>query len=804
MKAHQLWLIAGVAIFFAIVSVLVFFAPQVGFIGKVAGVPDQCGLVAPDNLIARWSGDNTAEDVVGTHDGSYDVPRYSLGKVGNAFDLNNDYVTVPWSDDLRPMRAWSLGMWVKVRGSGEQALASHTTGFREGWFLLADAQGISLYFHIGAETFWRTVRTTTSHGSWVHYMATYDGVTMRTYLNGIPSSQLPVNTQANGIWLDSGNPDNFYIGHIPAGRWATELPAYDTNSLIDEVSVFNRRLSAQEVNNIYYTGSAGMNVCLSSETPAPCPPCSSSQLCVAAVCRDVTCVSGSDCPLTQDCVSGICQVKLSQLGEPCTDNSNCADGLTCYDKVGIPWLCQLTATVDSDGDGVIWDYDNCPDVPNADQTDTDGDGVGDVCDLQTCGNGIKEGSENCDGANFGSVSCAGDGAEFGGEVSCTSTCQVDYSDCKYCEPNALSCSGNVLTVCGASDDGWILQDNDVSCPTGQYCSEGACVSDTDGDQIIDTLDNCVDDMNFVQADSDGDGVGDVCDNCLNDPNPSQNDGDDDGTGDACELTCTPDACVGLCNLITDVCDEQLSIVDPSADLQIPEGPYTLTWNGGQADWNIDIFLDGKLLGSSLNDGEHTFDLVGGGHSVRISCNGCSEGNYANYVSFEDEVSFTTVAGDDDGDGVLNDNDLCSGSSGDVDSHGCSEVQRMVTDTDLDGICNPDSSGPSCSGNDNCRDVPNAVQTDTDGDGVGDACDSPDCGNSVRETPEQCDDGNTINDDICANDCTLVTAPSVSEQVNDILLQEDFVDADGMALQKSWTAKLISKLAYLFKTIFGSS
>ncbi len=45
-----------------------------------------------------------------------------------------------------------------------------------------------------------------------------------------------------------------------------------------------------------------------------------------------------------------------------------------------PYLEELYIEKDTDGDGVLDDIDNCIDVPNADQSDSDLDGVGDTCE----------------------------------------------------------------------------------------------------------------------------------------------------------------------------------------------------------------------------------------------------------------------------------------------------------------------------------------------------------------------------------------------------------------------------------------
>lgn len=59
-------------------------------------------------------------------------------------------------------------------------------------------------------------------------------------------------------------------------------------------------------------------------------------------------------------------------------------------------------------------------------------------------------------------------------------------------------------------------------------------TDTDGDGVADTIDNCVTTPNADQANGDGDNFGDVCDNCPAVANNDQTDGDDDGYGQACD------------------------------------------------------------------------------------------------------------------------------------------------------------------------------------------------------------------------------------------------------------------------------
>jgi thrombospondin type 3 repeat protein len=82
---------------------------------------------------------------------------------------------------------------------------------------------------------------------------------------------------------------------------------------------------------------------------------------------------------------------------------------------------------DTDGDGILNSQDNCPDVANADQKDTDHDGIGDACDPDADGDGILNTDEVANGTDPLDADSDGDGVQDNTD-NCPRIANADQAD----------------------------------------------------------------------------------------------------------------------------------------------------------------------------------------------------------------------------------------------------------------------------------------------------------------------------------------------------------------------------------------
>ncbi len=202
---------------------------------------------------------------------------------------------------------------------------------------------------------------------------------------------------------------------------------------------------------------------------------------------------------------------------------------------------------DGDSDGVLDSQDNCPLISNADQTDSDTDGEGDVCDADSDSDsdGVFDLADNCpaisnsaqennDGDSAGDA-CDDDDDNDGLSDTDEATAGTDPFD---------EDSDNDGTLDGS--DAFPLDANESNDNDDDGTGDNADVDD-DNDGLDDEDDNCPFVDNVDQTDSDTDGIGDACDNdadsdgiedvvdnCPYAANPTQLDSDGDNLGDACE------------------------------------------------------------------------------------------------------------------------------------------------------------------------------------------------------------------------------------------------------------------------------
>lgn len=209
-----------------------------------------------ENMVANWKLDEastgTAADSSGNgYSGTDTSTAVSAGKFGNArgFNGSSSYVSVADNSALAPSTI-SLSVWVNptaLPGSGAQmglVDKRDDAGTGSGWALvLNNNAGTQQIVWETASSGNMAVNNTLPTGSWSHIVVTQTGTTATMYVNGTQVGTLSSQTAPS----EAAFP--LLLGKEQGGSYF--------NGLLDEVRVYSRMLSTNEIGSLYSSNLAG-------------------------------------------------------------------------------------------------------------------------------------------------------------------------------------------------------------------------------------------------------------------------------------------------------------------------------------------------------------------------------------------------------------------------------------------------------------------------------------------------------------------------------------------------------------------
>ena len=243
-----------------LVALSLFLAPNL----LLAATQAAC-VPPPPGLISWWPGNGNAKDIVGGENGILDAgAKTARGLVGGAFSLNGVSASVP-TPLILPL-VGTIECWVKFgspppSSTGDVWPIGGTHGTAGGadrlWIVAFGPSGYGP--NVPPNTLAVNLGTTATNdisipnplveGSWKHIAVTfdYDSYEYQLYIDGVLRAAVSTTT-ARPVPTEP-----FRIGGVSSDFYQF----FYFPGLIDEVSIYDRVLSAPEIEDIYTAGSAG-------------------------------------------------------------------------------------------------------------------------------------------------------------------------------------------------------------------------------------------------------------------------------------------------------------------------------------------------------------------------------------------------------------------------------------------------------------------------------------------------------------------------------------------------------------------
>jgi len=212
-------------------------------------------IPAPAGLVAWWRAEGNANDSVGTNNGTASNITYTNGEVGQAFHCTASTIRIVDGPAFQLTNALTIEGWVRPGSDGSYEILWRGDD-RPGLdpYLLSMQGNNNIVFSIcDASNNTATVGNGVNipYNQWTHVAGTFDGTAgiLSLYTNGILAAQVTTAIRPMAA-LDPSQDPAVCIGSINNG-------GFQYHGDIDELSLYSRALSSNEIAAIYNAGSAG-------------------------------------------------------------------------------------------------------------------------------------------------------------------------------------------------------------------------------------------------------------------------------------------------------------------------------------------------------------------------------------------------------------------------------------------------------------------------------------------------------------------------------------------------------------------
>jgi hypothetical protein len=210
---------------------------------------------SPSGIVSWWSGENNANDNVGTNNGAFSGGTFVSGKVGQAFSFNGSSSSITVNNGVGNFGTndFTVECWIRTASTREETIMGKRVGCGGSSFWNLRLNGGGVYVEMfpngsSSDVVGFTSTRTINDNQFHHVALVRNRLSTSLYIDGM------LDTTASTIAVVTlNNTASMLMGTGPCSCCGVS----SFTGQLDEISIFSRALALNEVQSIYNAGSFG-------------------------------------------------------------------------------------------------------------------------------------------------------------------------------------------------------------------------------------------------------------------------------------------------------------------------------------------------------------------------------------------------------------------------------------------------------------------------------------------------------------------------------------------------------------------